>query len=248
MTFWEHLDELRKRLVRSALWILIGAIGGFALSPYVQDFLIKPFIDKVPGTLALLAPSDGFVIQIKISLLLGLLLASPFVAWQLYGFVGPGLKREEKRWMFPVVIIATLLFWSGVLFAWYVLPTALQFLGSFSQEGLENIWSLKKYIGLVLFLILAFGFIFQLPLVIGLLVGTGLVPSKFFRRNRRFAIVFIFILAALATPTTDAVTMLMMVTPLLFLYELSIWIGVLLEKRRAKNLQEAPETALDNQP
>ncbi|MCB9357784.1 MAG: twin-arginine translocase subunit TatC [Calditrichaeota bacterium] len=234
ITFWDHLDELRKRILRSFLFVVIGASVGFALARRGREFLMQPFREAVPGTLSLLGPSEGFVIEIKIAILIGLLISTPFVAWQLYGFVGPGLRRKEKLWLWPIVGISTVLFWGGVVFSWMILPTALEFLGSFAEVGLQNFWSLNSYISLVLFLLIAFGVIFQLPLVMGLLIATGLVKSAFFRKHRRIAIVLIFFLAALATPTTDALTMMLMVAPMMVLYEAAIWIGVLLEARRKK--------------
>ncbi|MBU0509176.1 twin-arginine translocase subunit TatC [bacterium] len=234
MTFWEHLDELRRRLLWSLVAITVAAIAGFLLSDRALNFLIEPFRENVAGSLALLAPSDGFIVQIKMALVLGAVIASPIVAYELYGFIGVGLKSREKRWLWPVAMVATILFWGGVVFAWLIFPTAIRFLGSFAGFGVQNLWSLKNYISLVLFLHLAFGIIFQLPLVIGLLIASGLVPSSFFRRNRRYAIVTIFILAALATPTTDALTMMLMVGPLLLLYEVSIWVGVMIEGRRRR--------------
>lgn len=232
MILWDHLDELRRRLLRSLVFVALAAVAGFWLARPAVDFLITPFREQIEGTLALLAPTDGFVIEVKIAILLGLLLASPFVAYQLYGFIGPGLKREEKRWLWPVVVIATFLFWGGVVFAWVIFPAALKFLASFAQGGIQNFWSLKTYINLLIFLLLSFGLIFQLPLVIGLLIATGIVKSEVFRKNRRVAIVAIFILAALITPTTDMLTMMLMVGPLIILYELSIWVGVAIEKKR----------------
>jgi len=234
MSFWDHLDELRKRILRSLAFVVLGAIAGFWLAAPAVDFLVRPFRDKVQGSLALLAPTDGFAIQVKLAIMIGILMASPFVAHQLYGFIGPGLKRSEKRWLWPVVLIATVLFWIGVVFAWWIFPTALQFLASFAQPGIQNLWSLKTYINLLIFLLLAFGIILQLPLVIGILIATGIVKSEVFRKNRRFAIVAIFIIAAIATPTTDMLTMTLMAVPLVILYELSIWVGVIIERRRAR--------------
>jgi len=233
-TFWDHLDELRKRLLRSFLFIALGAFAGFALADRARDFLMEPFRKSVPGTLSLLGPSDGFIIELKISLLLGVLLASPFVAWQIYGFVGPGLQKKEKLWLWPIVTVSTILFWGGVIFAWQILPTALEFLGSFAESGLQNFWSLNSYVSLILFLLLAFGVIFQLPLIMTVLISSGMVKSSFFRKHRRIAIVLIFILSAFATPTTDALTMMLMVSPMIILYEAAIWIGVLIEARRKK--------------
>jgi sec-independent protein translocase protein TatC len=136
-----------------------------------------------------------------------------------------------------VVIIANVLFWVGLAFAWYCLPVALEFLGSYGGAGVQNVWSLKNYISLLIFLLLAFGIIFQLPLIIGILIATGLVPSKFFREHRRFAIIANFVIAGVATPTTDMITMLAMAIPLCLLYEVSIWVGVIIETRRkAKKL------------
>ena len=236
LTFWDHIDELRKRLLRSVLFVGLGAVAGFLLSDRARDFLMEPFHKSVPGTLSLLAPSDGFIIEIKIALLLGILIASPFVAWQLYGFISPALGRKEKLWLWPVITISTILFWGGVIFAWMILPAALEFLGSFAEVGLQNFWSLNSYVSLVLFLLLAFGIIFQLPLIMGVLIATGLVKSAFFRKHRRIAIVLIFIIAAFATPTTDALTMMMMVSPMIVLYEAAIWIGVVIEARRSKRI------------
>lgn len=232
LTFWDHIDELRKRILRSALFVGLGGVAGFMLAERARAFLMKPFHETVDGSLSLLGPSEGFVIEIKIAILVGLLLASPFVAWQLYGFISPALGRKEKLWLWPIVLISTILFWGGVVFSWMILPAALEFLGSFAEVGLQNIWSLNSYVSLVLFLLLAFGVIFQLPLIMGVLIATGLVSSKFFRKHRRIAIVLIFIIAAIATPTTDALTMVMMVGPMIILYEAAIWIGVLLEARR----------------
>jgi sec-independent protein translocase protein TatC len=242
MSFWEHLDELRKRLLRSFGLVIVGACAGFYLAPRATEFLISPFREKVTGSLALLGPSDGFVIQVKVAILLGIVLATPFVAWQIYGFIGPALRKREKIWLFPVVSIATVLFCGGVVFAWIILPTALEFLGSFAEMGVQNIWSLKAYISLVLFLLLAFGVIFQLPLVIGILIATGLVPSTFFRKYRRYSIVVIFVISAIATPTTDWLTMTLMALPLIVLYEASIWIGVIMEHRRARRKALAEQT------
>lgn len=232
MGFWDHLDELRKRILRSLLFLAAGAIGGFLLADRARAFLMEPFHKSVKGTLSLLAPSDGFVIEIKIAILLGALLASPFVAWQLYGFIGPALRTKEKKWLFPIVMIATLLFWGGVVFAWNILPAALEFLGSFAEMGIQNFWSLRSYISLVLFLLIAFGVIFQLPLLMGVLMATGLVKSEFFRKHRRYSIVIIFILSALATPTTDMLTMMLMVTPMVVLYEAAVIFGRIIERRR----------------
>ena len=164
LTFWDHVDELRRRLIRSIVVLVVAATGGFWLSPYAQSFLVKPFVEHVKGTLALLAPGDGFVIQVKLGIMLGLIIASPFVAYQMYGFIGPGLKPNEKAWLWPVVTISTILFWGGVVFAWYIMPAAIEFLGSFAEMGIQNMWSLKTYISLIIFLLLSFGVIFQLPL------------------------------------------------------------------------------------
>jgi sec-independent protein translocase protein TatC len=241
MTFWDHLDELRRRLLRSFLAIAVAAIAGFWVSPQIQTFLIEPFKEKVSGSLALLSPADGFVIQMKIAFLFGIVAALPVVAFQLYGFIGPALQRKERRFLWPIVLLSNIMFWGGVIFAWWILPTALEFLGSFAEIGVQNIWSLRSYISLVLFLLLAFGMIFQLPLVIGILIATGLVPSTFFRRHRRYAVVIIFIIAAFATPTTDWLTMTLMAGPLLVLYELSIWVGWWIERRKTK--QQISNTA-----
>jgi sec-independent protein translocase protein TatC len=241
MSFWDHIDELRKRLMRSIAAVGVASIVGFLLSGRAQEFLVKPFSDKVQGSLALLAPADGFMVQMKIAIIIGIAIALPYVAFELYGFIGPGLKPKEKRWLWPVVILSNVLFWIGIAFAWYCLPVALEFLGSYGGGSVQNVWSLKNYISLLIFLLLAFGIIFQLPLIIGILIATGLVPSKFFREHRRFAIIANFVIAGVATPTTDMITMLAMAIPLCLLYEVSIWVGVIIEKRRRVKPTDSPE-------
>jgi sec-independent protein translocase protein TatC len=211
---------------------MIAFIVGLLFASRVQNFLCIPFHRSVSGSLALLAPSDGFIVQLKIALLLALLIAAPFVALQLWGFIRPGLNPKERQHIWPIALISTLLFWGGVAFAWWILPAALKFLGSFAEFGVQNLWSLRNYISLIVFLLLAFGVIFQLPLVMGVLMAMGLVPVSFFRRNRRYAIVIIFILAAFATPTTDMLTMLLMALPLVLLYEMSIVLGTFVQRKR----------------
>jgi sec-independent protein translocase protein TatC len=236
MTFWDHLDELRRRILRSIVAVCITSIVGFVVSGPAQRFLVRPFVDHVQGSLALLSPGDGFMVQMKISFITGLAIALPYVAYELYGFIGPGLKPNEKRWLWPVVIIANVLFWIGIAFAWYCLPAALEFLGSYGGIGVQNLWSLKNYVNILIFLLLAFGIIFQLPLIMGILIATGVVPAKFFRKHRRGAIVANFIIAGVATPTTDMITMLAMAIPLCLLYEVSIWVGVIVESRKKKTV------------
>jgi sec-independent protein translocase protein TatC len=243
LSFWDHLEELRVRLLRSLAGVAVALVAGFLLASRVQELLCRPFFGSVSGRLALLAPSDGFIVQIKIALLLAVLIAAPFVALQLWGFIRPGLKPKERKYVRPLALISTLLFFGGVAFAWWILPAALGFLGSFAQFGPENFWSLKNYISMVVFLLLAFGVIFQLPLVMGVLMAVGLVPASFFRRYRRYAIVIIFVLAALATPTTDMLTMLLMAGPLILLYEISIIVGSLIQRKREAAREESLEAS-----
>jgi sec-independent protein translocase protein TatC len=246
LTIWEHIEELRLRILRSLGILVVTLIVGFLLASHVQDFLCRPFHRAVSGSLALLAPSDGFVVQVKIALLLAVILGAPFVALQLWGFAKRGLRPKERRYVRPLAMVSTLLFFGGVAFAWWILPAALGFLGSYAQSGLQNLWSLRTYIGLVVFLLLAFGVIFQLPLVMCVLMALGIVPASFFRRNRRYAIVAIFILAAVATPTTDMLTMLLMAIPLVMLYEISILVGSVIQRKQQAEMEEPLDTSVSS--
>lgn len=243
MPFLDHLEELRWRLLKSIIAIVVGALIGFWIVTHfsVLELLIEP-IRPIIGDqkLKYLSPADPFFVTLGLALTVGLLLAFPIVAAQVWGFVSPALLPREKRAIVPALYLGLVLFAGGVALAYYiVLPMTLQFFSQFQTETLEQSIVIGPYIGLVVKILLAFGILFELPVVVLVLSALGLVTSKFLREKRRYAIAGIAFVAAFATPG-DAVTItIFMMGPLILLYELSIILARLMERRRRKAIQMA---------
>jgi len=237
MTFFEHLEELRWRLIKSIVAVLIGAIISFFFSQEILDFLIQPFREalamhaKMAGEtppesarLIFLAPTEGFMVSIKLAMFAGLFLSLPFVFYQVWKFLAPGLLEKEKKYIPRIVFFSTLFFLLGAAFCYtVVIRYGLNFLlGYQSPELVANI-SIKEYLRFVTLLILTFGIVFEMPILTFFLGRMGLVTPKLMREKRRYSIVLIFVLAALITPP-DVFTQMMLALPLIILYETSIWV------------------------
>lgn len=236
MTFWDHLEELRFRLIKALLFMAGGFCVAYFFVPYIQDFLIESFFPMERTPLAFLAPTEGFVVRLKLALVGGLLIASPGVFYQFWRFVAPGLYPRERRFIIPVVITSTVSFLVGAAFSFFVLPYATRFFLSFGGDKIENTWSFGSYVDFAVRIMLAFGLVFELPLVIYFLVRLGIVTPEFLRKQRRYAIVIFLVLAAVITPP-DIFTMIVLAVPLIILYELSILIAMLAHR---KYLSERP--------
>jgi sec-independent protein translocase protein TatC len=231
MTFWNHLEELRKRLILAVLFVVAGfAIASFFVSR-VQTFLIDSFFPEEVTPLAYLKPTEGFVVSLKLALVGGLILGAPGVLYQFWRFIAPGLYPKERRLIIPVVVTSTLCFLAGIVFSFFVLPYATNFFLSFGAGRIQNVWSFGSYITFITQLMLAFGVVFELPLVIYFLIRLGIVAPETFRRKRRYAIIINLVIAAILSPP-DVFTMTMLAVPMLILYELSIFIASLSLKKR----------------
>lgn len=218
MSFLEHLSELRKRILASLGFITLGSVGGYILSGRVLEILSKP----VKG-LYFFAPSEAFLIRIKIGIGLGIIFSLPFLLHQLWLFISPALRREERRYAVPIIFIAYFLFLAGAGFAYFlILPAGIRILLSFGTQNVHPLMNLSKYFTFVFWLLLFSGLLFQLPLIVFFLVRTGIVEEETLRKHHKTIIVVIFILAAILTPTVDFITMLLLALPLLALYEVSI--------------------------
>ncbi|NQS97261.1 MAG: twin-arginine translocase subunit TatC [candidate division Zixibacteria bacterium] len=231
MTFLEHLEELRSRIIISLLALLIGFILTYFFTPYIIEFLIQPFLTGGESQLTLLAPTEGFMVKLKTAFLAGLMLSSPVLFYQFWRFISPGLYEKEKRFIFPVVGWSVLLFFVGAVFAYHILPFAMRFFQSFAMENVVNYWSLNRYITFAIYLLLAFGLVFELPLVIYFAARMGLVTPPFLRKYRRHAIIILLVLSALVTPP-DIITQVILVIPLVVLYEISVFLAVIAVKKR----------------
>jgi sec-independent protein translocase protein TatC len=243
MTLFEHLAELRSRIVRVLIALVIGAAVGFALFDPLLAFLTAPYCDLPrafrggpEGECVLVAGRalEPFSVRMKVSLLFGAFVGGPVIFYQLYRFIAPGLTSREKRYAVPFVVGSQLLFAAGIGFAFLIIPRGLAILLDFGGEGIQPLLSANEYVSFLTLTALAFGLVFELPLVLILLSLLGMVTSGGLRRFRPYALVLNTILAAVVTPTTDAITLLFMAGPMAVFYEASIIAAWLIERSRRK--------------
>jgi sec-independent protein translocase protein TatC len=222
MPFMEHLGELRTRIMRSLVALLIGLAIAFPFSQRVVDWLARPIV-KSGNTLVFLAVTEAFWVQMKVALFFGLFLASPAILWQVWRFVEPGLHQHEKRYAVPFVLIGSLLFILGGVFSLLVVtPSAISFMLSYARPGLQPMISIGSYVDFLLKFTLAFGAVFEVPLAMTLAARMGLVTARAFAKNRKYAILGAFVAGAILTPTPDMINQSLMAGPIILLYELGI--------------------------
>ncbi|GAB4543930.1 MAG: twin-arginine translocase subunit TatC [Thermodesulfovibrionia bacterium] len=244
-----HLEELRKRILISVVAIFVGFIGSFYFSESIFKILTfpmhstlrfslnKPFLSyetkNTDISLVFLAPAEALWMHFKISLISGVILASPIIFYQVWRFVSPGLVERERRFALPFVITTSFLFLIGSLFCFLiVLPFAINFLLTYKTENIKPMISVGKYMDFCLKFILAFGAIFELPVVVVFLTRMGIVTTDFLSKNRKYAIVIAFVLAAILTPTPDAFNQTLMAGPIIFLYEIGIIASRIFNRKR----------------
>ena len=245
MSFLEHLEELRKRLLRSVYSIFIGAGICFYFRDSIYDYLARPLTDTLrdlhlPDKLVYTNPVDPFNLYIKISIMSGIFLASPYILWQLWLFISPGLYRHEKKYVWPFVFLTSGLFMSGGFFAYKLaLPKALRFLVDFAGH-FQPMVTINEYWDLAISLLVAVGVVFELPAVILVLSIFGIVTPKFLIKNFRYAVLITAVLAAGIVPSNDMASVFVVWIPLVGLYILSIglsWLVYLKKNKKQKNAQ-----------
>lgn len=224
MTFLEHLDELRKRITHAVVALLVGFLAAFAFIDRIWTFVFARLTANIPGgELIYTEPGEAFFLYIKMAAVAGLLIASPYVMYQVWLFIAPGLYANEKRLAVPFVFFASVLFISGAAFSHYILfPFAWQFFASFSNDALSFMPRVEPVWGLYVKLLLAMGLIFQLPMLMFVLARFGLVTARFLARNFKYAVLIIFIIAAIVTPDASVVPQVIMAGSMIALYLLSI--------------------------
>jgi sec-independent protein translocase protein TatC len=236
MPFLDHLEELRWRLLWSLLALIVTTVIGFFVVTRlgVLPLLIDPIEPFLEGTrLKYLSPTEPFFITLKLALIVGLLLASPVVIYQIWAFFAPALLPSEKKVIVPSLYLGLVLFAAGVAMAYYiVLPITLEFTMGFQTEALEQSIVIGEYMSVVTRLLLAFGIVFEMPVVITILSALGLVTPEFLVEKRRYAIAGITIASAVLTPGDVITITLLMMVPLVVLYEFSILLSRLMFRRR----------------
>jgi sec-independent protein translocase protein TatC len=241
MSVVEHLRELRTRVLRGLVALLVGTVVGYVVFPDVLEVLIRPYCAvadqlRPDGSCHLIAlrPLEPFSVRVKTSVVIGGFLAAPILTYQLWRFVTPGLTVRERRFSLPFVVLSQLLFAIGIAFAYLVIPQGLRILLGLGGPGIEALLSADEYLSFFLTMSVAFGLVFELPLVLIFLALVGVVRVSGLRRARPYAVVAMFVAAAIITPTTDAVTLLLLAGPMVLFYEMSVGVAWLIERRRAR--------------
>jgi len=220
MPLMEHLREFRTRLIRAIIPLIVLTIASFFVTGYVFEFLLRPLGDV---TVQALKPTESLGNYMKVALLCGLIASMPFLVYQIGSFIAPGLTKKEKRYLFILVPGATLCFLMGVAFAYFVMmPASLKFLGNFMSEIIEQNWAIGEYLSFATSLMFWIGVAFELPLFVYFLAKAGVIDAETLRKSRKYALVAIAVLAAVITPTVDPLNMMLVMGPLVVLYEVGV--------------------------
>lgn len=238
MDFWEHVEELRQRLIRSIIYVAIAACGAWFWRSQLLQYLEYPALAGARRaglehfSFRIFEAAGGFMLMVQIALLAGVIIASPLIALEAWFFIAPALKPHERKWVYWAVPLATGLFLSGVATCYYISPAAFAFFFRFNLSlGVDPELTLAPYLYFFMRLLLVFGVLFELPLFLMVLALPGFVTSAGLIRQWRLAVVAVFVVAAVATPTGDAFTMTVLALPMIALYVLSIGLVRIVEKR-----------------
>jgi len=232
MSFLDHLEELRWRLIYAIIGIVIGSIAAWIfIDPLVEVVLLKPARDS-GAILQNLRPFGQLFLYVQVSIVVGIVATLPNLFYQLWRFISPALKKNEKKYILSIVIFSTLCFLAGIAFAYFVmLPLALKFAAEFGTEAIKNEFAINEYMSIIISVMLASGFVFELPMISFFLTKLGILTPAFMKKYRRHAIVAILVLAAFLTPGADPISQIVLAVPLVLLYEISIFISKISVKK-----------------
>ncbi len=237
MGFWEHLEELRWRLIKAVIGIVIGGIFAAVFIDFIMnDFLLAPAKQTTPPLeLINLKPYGQLVLYFEVILVCGMIFSIPNIFYQIWKFIEPGLLPGERKYISTIVVFSSICFLGGLTFAYFVmLPTALKFFAAFGTTAITNNIAVDEYFSFVISVMLAAGVVFELPMISFFLSKLGILTPKFMRRYRKHAIVIILILAGILTPSPDVTSQLLLGIPLLILYEISILISKLSQPKKSE--------------
>lgn len=238
--FLTHLEELRNRLIVCAIAIGIGFVISYIFSKQLFSFLILPLTEVLPADSHLIFTNlpEMFIAYIKVALIAGIILAIPVIFYELWMFLAPALYRREKGYLIPFVLFSSILFLVGSLFGYFVVfPYGFKFFIGFATEDIQALPSVKQYFSFTIRLLLAFGVVFELPVVVFFMTKIGLITPDSMKRFRKFAILSSFILSAILTPP-DVATQIMMALPIIILYEVSILISKGIYRKKKEGSEE----------
>jgi sec-independent protein translocase protein TatC len=234
MSFLEHLDELRRRILYAVIAVFLGFVVSFFFIDEIFDFIMRPLQQLLPpgGTLVYTDPTEAFLLYIKIALIGGLILASPAVMAQVWLFVAPGLYSHEKKWAIPFVVMSSFFFVAGAAFSHYVVfPLTWRFFVSFTNDILTFMPRIEPAFSIYLRLLLAFGLVFQMPTLVLFLARMGVISARFLIRNFKYAVLIMVVLSAVITPDGGGVSLVAMTGPMILLYGLSIGLAWMFGKK-----------------
>lgn len=247
MSLIEHLEELRRRLIHSVVYLIVGFFVAYGFHEKIYRLMQAPITvalkkHNLPAKLVIHNPVDGFNMYLKISFMAGCIFAAPFILYQAWLFISPGLYKNEKKYVMPFMVATVSLFLGGAYFGYrWVFPGSLDFLFTYSHD-FQPLIEVSEYTDLFLTVILGLGIAFELPIFVLFLSLFGIVSPKFLWKNIKFAILVVFIIAAIITPTPDPLTMCVFALPLLALYILSIGVSFLVHPATRRRRQEIEES------
>jgi sec-independent protein translocase protein TatC len=256
MTLFEHLKELRYRLVVASLAILAGTILAFVFNQFLFDLLIHPYTRAIEiakqsrpdlqADLVIQGATAPFTVSLKISLLAGLIVSAPIWLYQIWAFIVPGLLAKEKKWTLIVVSAATPLFLAGIALGYYVMPKGIAVLINFTPDaGIANLQDLGDFLSFMTRLMIVFGLAFEVPLFILMLNVAGVLPARAISKHRSYIIFGLFIFAAIATPTPDAITMLLLAAPMIVLVVLAEVLAHAFDRSKLRKKAEQGDEVVD---
>jgi len=237
----DHLEALRWALIRSIIALAITASVSYAFGERIIRFItcptLPPFIPNARfaatpvGTLYFFTPQEAFWVRLKVAFVTGLILAAPYILGEVWAFVAPGLKRREKLWALPFLVFSVIMFYLGCALAlWFAIPVGVRFLSSFGGEAMSPLFGASGYTNFVIFMTLAFGLLFETPMLMVALTGMGILDPKALAKKRSYVIILAFVVAAVVTPTVDFITQIFLAVPLILLFELGLLLSRLVKR------------------
>jgi sec-independent protein translocase protein TatC len=232
MSFWSHLDELRRRFIYSLIFVGVAGLTCFSFAEPIFTFLLTPLQHATQYKLVVLEPLELFMTYMRIAFVAGLFVSAPFVLWQGWQFVAPGLYQRERRWLVPFVTLGSLFFAGGAAFCFYVvLPMGFVYLTKHTPAMVESHFSIAAYVNVLVGMMLAFGIVFELPLIMWILSAAGLVQPNTYSKFRKYWIILAFVIGGILTPP-DPFSQILMAVPLLLFFELGIFGSKLIARKK----------------